>query len=97
MSKAEDLSRRYVLPFLDKQYEKYGEHKQMELTRFDGYDIMSAYEEGYYQAEKDVLDAIEKELTRRMLEDYNEGAEEDEIAQGCMASLIMFVRQMKEE
>ena len=50
-----------------------------------------------HQAEKDVLDAIEKELTRRMLEDYNEGAEEDEIAQGCMASLIMFVRQTKEE
>ena len=44
-----------------------------------------------------MFDAIEKELTRRMLEDYNEGAEEDEIAQGCMASLIMFVRQMKEE
>ena len=43
-----------------------------------------------------VLDVIEKELTRRMLEDYNEGAEEDDIAQGCMASLIMFVRQMKE-
>ena len=102
MSKAEDLSRQYVLPFLDKHYEKYGEHKQIELTRFDGYDIMSAYEEGYYQAEKDVLDVIEKKLTRRMLEDYNEGAEEDEIerdeiAQGCMASLIMFVRQMKEE
>ena len=54
MSKAEDLSRQYVLPFLDKHYEKYGEHKQMELTRFDGYDIMSAYEEGYYQAEKDL-------------------------------------------
>lgn len=54
MSKAEDLSRRYVLPFLDKQYEKYGEHKQMELSRFDGYDMMSAYEEGYYQAEKDL-------------------------------------------
>ena len=54
MSKAEDLSRQYVLPFLDKQYEKYGEHKQMELTRFDGYDIMSAYEEGYHQAEKDL-------------------------------------------
>ena len=50
-----------------------------------------------HQTGKDVLDVIEKELTRRMLEDYNEGAEEDEIAQGCMASLIMFVRQMKEE
>ena len=50
-----------------------------------------------HQAGKDVLDVIEKELTRRMLEDYNEGVEEDEIAQGCMASLIMFVRQMKEE
>ncbi len=54
MSKAEDLSRLYVLPFLDKQYEKYGEHKQMELSRFDGYDMMSAYEEGYNQAEKDL-------------------------------------------
>jgi len=54
MSKAEDLSRQYVMPFLDKQYEKYGEHKQMELSRFDGYDMMSAYEEGYHQAEKDL-------------------------------------------
>lgn len=54
MSKAEDLSRQYVMPFLDKQYEKYGEHKQMELSRFDGYDMMSAYEEGYQQAEKDM-------------------------------------------
>ena len=54
MSKAEDLSRQYVLPFLDKQYEKYGEHKQMQLSRFDGYDMMSAYEKGYHQAEKDL-------------------------------------------
>lgn len=54
MSNAEDLSRQYVLPFLDKHYEKYGEHKQMELTRFDGYDMMSSYEEGYHQAEKDL-------------------------------------------
>ena len=54
MSKAKEKSREYVLPFLDKQYEKYGEHKQMELSRFDGYDMMSAYEEGYHQAEKDL-------------------------------------------
>ena len=53
MSKVEDLSRQYVLPFLDKQYEKYGEHKQMELSRFNGYDMMTAYEEGYHQAKKD--------------------------------------------
>ena len=26
----------------------------MELSRFDGYDMMSAYEEGYHQAEKDL-------------------------------------------
>ena len=56
MSKAEDLSRQYVLPFLDKQYKKCGEHKQMELSRFDGYDMMSAYEEGYHQAKKDLLE-----------------------------------------
>lgn len=54
MSKAEDLSRQYVLPFLDKKYEKYGEYRQMGLSRFDGYDMMSAYEEGYHQAEKDL-------------------------------------------
>lgn len=42
-----------------------------------------------------VLNEIEKELKRRMLEDYNQGAEEDEIAHGCMASMIMFVRQLK--
>lgn len=54
MNKAEDLSRQYVLPFLDKQYEKYGEHKQMELSKFDGYDMMSSYEEGYHQAEKNL-------------------------------------------
>ena len=59
MSKAEDLSRQYVLPFLDNHYEKYGEHKQMELSRFDGYDVMSAYEEGYHQAEEDLAMTIE--------------------------------------
>lgn len=59
MSKAEELSRLYVLPFLDKNYEKYGEHKQMELSKFDGYDMMSAYEEGYHQAEKDMELTIE--------------------------------------
>lgn len=42
-----------------------------------------------------VLDEIEKELQRRMLEDYNQDAEEDEVAQGCMASMVMFVRQLK--
>ena len=54
MSKAEELSRQYVLPFLDEIYEVYGEHRQMQLSKFDGYDIMSAYEEGYHQAEKDL-------------------------------------------
>ena len=44
-----------------------------------------------------VLAEIEKELTRRMLDDYNQGAEEDEAAQGCMASIIMFVRNLKEK
>jgi hypothetical protein len=44
-----------------------------------------------------VLEEIEQELTRRMLEDYNQGAEEDEVAQGCMASMIMFVRNLKEK
>lgn len=44
-----------------------------------------------------MLDIVEKELQRRMLEDYNQDAEEDEIAQGCMASMIMFVRQLNKK
>ncbi len=54
MNKAENLSRQYVLPFLNELYEVCGEHRQMQLSRFDGYDMMSAYEEGYHQAEKDL-------------------------------------------
>ncbi len=54
MSKIVEKSRKFVLPYLDKQYEKYGEHKQMELSRFNGYDMMTAYEEGYHQAKKDL-------------------------------------------
>ena len=54
MSKAEELARKYVLPMLDNHYAKYGENKQMQLSRFDGLDIVSSYEEGYHQAEKDL-------------------------------------------
>lgn len=54
MSKVEYLSRQYVLPFLNEIYEVYGEHRQMQLSKFDGYDMMSAYEEGYHQAEKNL-------------------------------------------
>ena len=80
MSKAEDLSRLYVLPFLDKQYEKYGEHKQMELSRFDGYDMMSAYEEGYYQAQKDLALTLEdinkiEIIIKDVYRDYPHGIE----------------------
>ena len=42
-----------------------------------------------------VLEEIEKELRRRMLEDYNEGAEEDEVAQGCIATMVCFIEQLK--
>lgn len=73
MSKAEELSRLYVLPFLDKNYEKYGEHKQMELSRFDGYDMMTAYEEGYHQAEKDLHKSIYKAGFLDGFEDAVEG------------------------
>ena len=54
MSRAEELARKYVLPMLDNHYAKYGENKQMQLSRFDGLDIVSSYEEGYHQAEKDL-------------------------------------------
>lgn len=51
--------------------------------------------QGFVAGANYVLDEIEKELTRRMLVDYNQGAEEDEVAQGCMATMIMFIRQLK--
>ena len=68
----------------------------------DEQDIRMAYNgscdnclQGFVVGANYVLDEIEKELTRRMLEDYNQDADEDEIAQGCMSSMIMFVRQLK--
>ena len=61
---------------------------------YDDVDV-KASKEGFMAGANYVLDIVEKELQRRMLEDYNQGAEEDEIAQGCMASMIMFVRQLK--
>lgn len=56
---------------------------------------LQTYNKKFIEGANYVLNEIEKELQRRMLEDYNQGAEEDEIAQGCMASMIMFVRQLK--
>jgi hypothetical protein len=75
MNKAEEKSREYVLPFLDKQYEKYGEHKQMELSRFDGYDMMSAYEGGYKQAEKDIKEELSNLFQEFMLDCINDDTE----------------------
>lgn len=51
----------------------------------------------YEKGANAVLEEIEKELRRRMLEDYNKGAEEDEVAQGCMATMICFIEQLKEK
>lgn len=53
----EKASKEWLISRLDKSYEPYGERKMMELTRFDGYDMMKAYEEGYLQAEKDNVSA----------------------------------------
>lgn len=61
---------------------------------YDDVDV-KASKEGFMAGANYVLDIVEKELQRRMLEDYNQGVEEDEIAQGCMATMIMFVRQLK--
>ena len=90
MSKAEDLSRQYVLPFLDKQYEKYGKYRQMVLSRFDGYDMMSAYEEGYHQAEKDLELTLEDMFTIFHLinevldDDFIEGKTKKEIGEEAL-------------
>ena len=57
MSKVEELSRQYaeqqVKDSPDNEYKGYSFELQKELTKFDGYDIEQAYEDGYKQAEKD--------------------------------------------
>lgn len=54
-SDVEEAAMEYVRPKLSKDYVEYGERKQMQLTRFDGYDILEAiefgaeYERGKYE------------------------------------------------
>lgn len=42
----EEAGKEWLRPQLDKSYEKYGENKMMELTRFDGYAMLEAIEFG---------------------------------------------------
>ena len=57
MSKVEELARQYaeqqVKDSPNNEYKGYSFELQKELTKFDGYDIEQAYEDGYKQAEKD--------------------------------------------
>lgn len=54
-SDVEEAAMEYIRPKLSKDYVEYGERKQMQLTRFDGYDILEAiefgaeYERGKYE------------------------------------------------
>ena len=51
----EDAARKWLHPKLDKSYANYGETKMMELSRFDGYDMLDAIEFGaQWQKEKDL-------------------------------------------
>ena len=42
----EEAGKEWLRPQLDKSYEKYGENKMMELTKFDGYAMLEAIEFG---------------------------------------------------
>ena len=42
----EEASKEWLRPQLDKSYEKYGENKMMELTRFDAFAMLEAIEFG---------------------------------------------------
>lgn len=73
MTEIEKLGMDYIRPQLDRSYEPYGETKMMELTRFNGYDMLSAFEEGSKVVkneqpteipcynEQDIIKAIEDE------------------------------------
>ena len=41
-----ELAIAYVKPRLDPEFKPYGEYRAMTLTRFDGFDVMDAFEQG---------------------------------------------------
>jgi len=73
MTEIEKLGMDYIRPQLDEAYKPYGEVKMMELTRFNGYDMLTAFEEGSKvvkneqppeiprYSEQDIIKAIEDE------------------------------------
>ena len=72
MTEIEKLGMDYIRPQLDEAYKPYGEVKMMELTRFNGYDMLTAFEEGSkvndkepteipLYNEQDIIKAIEDE------------------------------------
>ena len=69
MTEIEELGMNYIRPQLDKSYEPYGETKMMELTRFDGYDMLNAFEEGSKIKKDMTLEEIIKEVDNLAPED----------------------------
>lgn len=51
----EKVSKEWLAPQLDKSYANYGEDKMMELTRFDGYDMLDAVEFGVKWKEQQMM------------------------------------------
>ena len=61
----EEASKEWLKPQLDKSYVSYGESKMMELTHFNGYDMLDAIECGMnLQREQMMKNAIEGEWWR---------------------------------
>ena len=56
-------------------------------------DIMYGWELG----QQDLIEEIEQELLRRFLNDYNNGLDDDEVAKGCLASVLFYIRELKQK
>lgn len=106
MSKVEELSRQYaeqqVKDSPDNEYKGYSFELQKELTKFDGYDIEQAYEDGYKQAKEDnALTWEDISIIRKIMYDYNKQVR-NEMAipkeeEYCMEVLKRFLEQKGEE
>ena len=70
-SDVEEAAMEYIRPKLSKDYVEYGERKQMQLTRFDGYDILEAIEFGAEWQKEQMMTNEEMKCALRM--EYEKG------------------------
>ena len=76
------------------EYQDYSSHVRDGISAFSVCDMMEAYESGWDAAVDETLAKVISECEKRMFDDYSQGTENDEIAQGCMASLIYYFKSL---